>query len=403
MPWTTLHIRERNKGDYTAVSFRLAELSAECDIEPTKFERFMSGFSASKVVNEDVSAYVTGLVPDVIRKRLRILARAGRVYLGLNIEGDSPSKLAYPIHTIPWEAVSVGAKTWRTAYSAVRIHDRIAQGRTISGDVSMGIFCCEYTPFLTTRKALRETYADLPVKLGRMYEVTPKTAAADFMSLQKHPAFYASCHGIVTTQDYVNFLSPNGDCFLTTNPDDAGKNYRALIADPAPAIVCFDSCFSAYDPSLAKFMLDRGCNVFIGNLFEAEQDGTNAGTPTAREILRALLWSDQDGRHGLCDSVLLGVKAAGAKHRYNTVVYVNSSCAPDRDAFGNAAVLVNIKQWLVWLLAVVSLLAGLALGEAWLFRVIADGTPILLRILWEVFVGAVLFSGARLLLPFQQK
>jgi hypothetical protein len=395
MPWTILTIREKNKGGYTSVSFRLAELSAECDIEPTKLERFMAGFSASKLGNEDVSAYVTGLVPDVIRKRLRSMSRAGRVYLGLNIESDSPSRLDYPIHTIPWEAVSVGAKTWQTAYSAVRIHDGV--DRAVSGDISMWIFCCEYIPTLATREALRETYADA-VKLGRIYEVTAKTAAADFMALQKHPVFYASCHGKVTGQGRVDFLSPNSDYFLTTNSDDSEKNVRALTADPAPAVMCFDACFSAYDPGLAELILDRGCHLLIGNLFEAEQDGTNAGTPTARELLKAMLWRDKDGRHGIADSILLGVKAAGTKHRYNTVVYANIACAPDRDAFGGVAVLVNMSQWLVWLLAMVSLLVGAALGEAWFFRVIADGTPILLRLLWEAIVGAVLFLGARLVL-----
>ena len=181
---------------------------------------------------------------------------------------------------------------------------------------------------------------------------------------------------------------------------DEKKHYNNMISKNPPTVFCFDACYSAYDPSLAKCVTDRGGGVFIGNMFEARQDLTGKGTPTVREILKQLLWKSKDGRHGIGDCISIGRKKAAAENSYNTVVYVNSTLHPTLDIFGEVGVPVSVPSGLILL---ASILLSLVISEMIFFRFFVKSSNVLFHILWEASLCLLFFSVGKLSLPSSSK
>lgn len=402
--WTILHIRELRVDSDTSFQFTLNDdfLDKTENISLDTLHRRMARFRANQMLEAELCEYITSLVPLTICKRLQALGR-NRLYLGIKTVRDLNVEHPFPFHAIPWEAAYANGndgKTWAVAYSAVRIADGIPIINPHRPE-HIGLFCCEYNPPLARRDALRTVLENAAkCELSEVREITGSTAADDFLELQRHPVFYASCHGERlengSGSGAIGLVKPGyaeGEdrFFLQIEPGEGRLSCAGQFADTPPAVYCLDACFSANDPRVPEYLIGRGCNVFIGNAFEAVQDNLNNGTPAVREILSQILTETYGGRKGIGSCVSAGRHYAGNASIYHTLVYVSSRLAPNKDAFGFESAIELPGWFMLVLLAAVSLFVSIVIGRALVFRFLLTHASVFVRLMCTLGIGAVLF------------
>ncbi len=407
--WTVLHISELMIGNSTSFQFYLDDTHCEYqkNISLDVLNSMMAGFRANQLSAKDLSEYISSLVPAKICATLQEWCRKG-LFLGIKTTRDPNAEHPFPFHTIPWEAAYVNGEdgeTWAVAYSAVRIADcaNIYRSRQPRKPEQIGLFCCEYSPPLAQRDAVRDVLEEATNHtLSEVREITSETAADDFMTLQSSTLFYASCHGEKHEDEagkgIIGLVKPGcaeGDdrYFLTIEPGEGGLSCAELFANPPPAVFCLDACFSANDQRVPEYVIRRGCQVFIGNAFEAVQDSRKNGTPAVREILKQILTEVCDEHKGIGKCVSDGRRSTEntGTNIYHTLVYVNSILLPYKDPFGVTHTLQLPRWFLLVLLATVSLFVSVVLGKALIFRFLLTNATVFIKLLCNIGIGGLLF------------